>query len=215
MTSAWGRRDDLKNVISPTSASTKDECGGYLSHPLLEFKCQHVIRKWPKQLCNTLFKARSSQTDVCKTYCEKHRYCFLPLANQTRCHNYRRAVDKLYCSLHGVEEKQCGKMVGQYKRQCGDNTLDYRCLQKDDVDLLERKAELFKACRIGRMLHHKKCIHPSVQSSGHLHFLRNVGLNETQCNNMLWHDAPVGDYDSTESYTDTDDDDDDIFYDLD
>jgi len=166
-------------------SSSRDNCGGYLNDPLIEFRCKQVIRKWPQQVCNTLFTSRESQRDVCKTYCERHRYCFLPLVDKTRCPNYRRSVDKLYCSIHTSQERQCGSLVGQYKKQCGDNPLTQRCSRNDTLDLVNKKLNLFNNCREGRMIHHTRCVHPSVQSSGHLYFLRSVGQSAMQCVNML------------------------------
>lgn len=190
--SAWSTRSDLKQVLSPTRFATHDACGGRLRDPLVEYRCQEIIRKWPKRLCNTLFMGRESQSAVCKTYCEKHRFCFLPLPDGTRCTNMRREISKKYCDIHISQEHSCGSLVQSYKSMCGEDPLKRRCVQSDDIDLLEEKMNMFRKCRDGRLIYNKQCIHPSAQSMGHLHFLGSIVSSERECGRIydgLWHDA--------------------------
>lgn len=193
--SAWANKEKLSifNSSAPPLISSslvklpysKDRCGGFLREPLIQGKCVSVTRKFPKQLCGKMFMYRKSQNDVCKEFCEQHRYCFLPLPDGTRCTNLRRDVYKNYCELHIVQEKQCGNLVSVYKNACGDDPQRLRCEDNDTPDLLAEKERHFERCFTSRRDHQQKCIHPSTTSLGHAHFLQQIFKMDSECRGFL------------------------------
>jgi hypothetical protein len=221
----------MKNVlkpgsISPTSMITVqlEKCGGLISEPPIEGRCKQVIRKIPETLCGMTFIFRSSDKEVCKVYCERHRYCFFPLTTggiNGRCPNLRRQMDKPYCKLHVEQEKECGLMVKLYKKMCGLNPMKERCKAQNDPEMLESKGQTFDNCFKARGQHHRFCIHEDVQSLGHRHFLQTMNAYRNECEKMLWHDAPDWPDPLTDSESENEDDEDDeddednddIFYD--
>jgi len=191
--SVWGNAAGLasvtkppsnKSLLSPQSSLMKDECGGLIREPPQEGYCQEIVRKDPETLCGRVFFFRKSQKQVCKTYCELHRFCFLPLPGGGRCPNYRRSVDRQYCTKHEREEKDCGALVHEYKKQCGDNILQKRCVPGSPTSSYEEKEQLFANCFNSRSFHHQRCLVPEAQSFGHINFLHKMGSYRDECKKL-------------------------------
>lgn len=209
---------------SSTTTQVTRGCTGNLVEPLQEERCIEIIRKLPKTLCNTKFTFRKSSNIACRTFCPKHVYCFFPLPDGSRCTNIRNSIEEHYCKLHAEKEKTCGALVANYKKVCGRDPISRRCKKDDSIDSLEEKEDLFSNCFKSRVHHHQKCIHPSAQSSGHLHFLQQTGRFANECRSFLWHEPgkwpePQQIQGESDGWSETESDsslsDEDIFYDFD
>lgn len=84
-------------------------------------------------------------------------------------------------------------------------------MPNDDLDAIEEKMDVFQKCRDGRLQHHNQCIHPTTQSSGHLHFLGSIVSHERECRRM--HDGLFHDALEYVPYLDEDEDEGDVWYD--
>jgi hypothetical protein len=186
------QRKHFATVLNSKSSNIlRDECGGNLSDPLFQARCGESMVKNPPRYCERSFMTRQSQNPVCKTYCDLHRFCFLPLRDGNRCTNYRRGVNKKFCQDHAREESACGNLVDKYKTACGgdDDPRKRACRRTDDPEVLQGKLELFNDCYNKRLEHHQKCFHKSARSIGHQHFLMEMMNNKNNCDKLLWHDA--------------------------
>jgi hypothetical protein len=189
---AWTSRSALKNVLMPpiqpqpvpTSGRTRDECGGFVREPLINAYCQQITRKDPQSTCLQMFSTRPSQNKVCKTYCINHRYCYFPLSDGSRCDQFRRNVDSLYCTRHESQEVDCQRRIANYKAICGKNPLQSPCHIDDGFLKLQSKIKKLRNCHDARYKHEQSCVHSSAVSPGHSFYVRSLIRERNRCQQL-------------------------------